>query len=149
MFTKLTFNSVAFILVVTSFVSWFIKRLSEKSNDFICFLFRYEDLVVDPVGFLKSLSNRLLVQLDDVDFLHDDVTSWLANNTRLSSGSRYSTSRNSLEQIFKWRSKISMNLVLDIQKACEGMMHLFGYLPVHSIEDLRNTSVTLLSSMSH
>ena len=109
----------------------------------LCFL-RYEDILMHSESALKSLSLFLNEDEDRVDLFHQDVLNWLEMNTRVSAGSRYSTSRNSTEQVFKWRRKISIKLVQDIQKVCSKMMNAFGYVFADSMLELRNIPVSLI-----
>ena len=99
---------------------------------------------MNPVNSLKFLFGRFNGSWNGIDLLHDDVLDWLKRNTKVSAGSMYSTSRNTTEQMFKWRREISMNLVADIQRVCGEMMKTFGYVSISSAAELQNNSISLV-----
>ena len=99
---------------------------------------------MDPLAFLNTTLEFVNVNTTKTNIHHKNVLTWLEKNTRVSAGSRYSTSRNATEQMFKWRKKANMKLVLDVQIVCKSMMEMFGYVPVKLENDLRNFDVKLL-----
>ena len=106
---------------------------------------RYEDLASAPEAVVKNLFDFVGLQVTQ------EVRHWLEEHTRPSvkPGRRdedrpYSTVRNSLDVLDKWRRTRVMLVVNAVEQACGETLGRLGYIPVRGSEKLvRNLSVPL------
>ncbi|XP_063791823.1 carbohydrate sulfotransferase 4-like [Pseudophryne corroboree] len=104
-------------------------------------LIRYEDLVREPIFNVKQM-------YDFADLkLNDKLEGWIYNITHDKAkpkGRFMSFSKQSAKVAQKWRTVMDFQKVKEIEQNCKAAMDLFGYLPVHSINDLKNMSLDLI-----
>ena len=106
---------------------------------------RYEDLASAPEAVVKNLFDFVGLQVTQ------EVRHWLEEHTRPSvkPGRRdedrpYSTVRNSLDVLDKWRRTGVMLVVSTVEQACGETLGRLGYIPVRGSENLlRNLSLPL------
>lgn len=104
---------------------------------------RYEDAAERPLDAYREIYEFAgLAQ-------SEHVTKWLEENTKSDSNpDYYSTSRNSSAAAHKWRQTMPMILVAQVQKECSEVLSILGYRLVHSANDLKNTSLSLVNEWS-
>ncbi|KAM9376133.1 carbohydrate sulfotransferase 1-like [Pholidichthys leucotaenia] len=105
-------------------------------------LLRYEDLARFPLQKTRELYRFLGLVLDH------SVEEWIMNNTRgnsgLSSWQKYTTVRDSAANAENWRVKLSFDMVVYTQTACQPLLGLLGYKAVFHPKELRNLSHSLV-----
>ncbi|XP_072242903.1 carbohydrate sulfotransferase 1-like [Leuresthes tenuis] len=105
-------------------------------------LLRYEDLARYPLQKTKELYNFLGLVLDHT------VVDWILNNTRgssdLSSRQKFTTVRDSAANAENWRVKLSFDMVVYTQTACQPLLGLLGYKTVFHPRELSNLSHSLV-----
>ena len=125
-------------------------REQERSNPTLIrqmyHVVRYEDLVADPVEWVKSLYEFMGISPDE------NVRKWAksqatpANKTERQEEKVYSTwRRNPKATSTKWRDSIKYSSVLQIQKVCEEFFSVLGYRAVKSEKELRNHSIPVVN----
>uniref|UniRef100_UPI0009B396D3 carbohydrate sulfotransferase 1-like n=1 Tax=Monopterus albus TaxID=43700 RepID=UPI0009B396D3 len=101
-------------------------------------LLRYEDLARFPLQKTKALYSFLAL------VLNHSVEDWTINNTRgssdMSSRQKFTTVRDSAANAENWRVKLSFDMVVYTQSACQ----LLGYKKVFHPRELRNLSHSLV-----
>ncbi|XP_077985185.1 carbohydrate sulfotransferase 1-like [Glandiceps talaboti] len=100
---------------------------------------RYEDVASDPLTEMRRMYKYFDLDEDE------SVIYWISNNTDSNAKSKFSTSKKSQQTVEQWRTTISMDEVLTIQRKCGNMMEMLGYQNVSDISHLRNLENTLLS----
>ncbi|XP_074533516.1 carbohydrate sulfotransferase 1-like [Halichoeres trimaculatus] len=107
-------------------------------------LLRYEDLARFPLQKAKELYSFLGLDLDH------SVEEWIINNTRgssdLSSRQKFTTVRDSAANAENWRLKLSFDMVVYTQTACQPLLELLGYKRVFHPRELRNLSHSLVEN---
>ncbi|KAM7396095.1 hypothetical protein PAMP_019164 [Pampus punctatissimus] len=105
-------------------------------------LLRYEDLARFPLQKTKELYSFLGLVLDR------SVKDWIINNTRgssdLSARQKFTTVRDSAANAENWRVKLSFDMVVYTQTACQPLLDLLGYKTVFHPRELRNVSHSLV-----
>ncbi|KAF7642325.1 hypothetical protein LDENG_00260160, partial [Lucifuga dentata] len=105
-------------------------------------LLRYEDLARFPLQKTRELYRFLGLVLDR------SVEDWILNNTRgssdLSARHKFTTARDSAANAENWRVKLSFDMVLYAQTACQPVLELLGYKIVLHPRELRNLSHSLV-----
>lgn len=105
-------------------------------------LLRYEDLARFPLQKTKELYSFLGLGL------YPRVEDWISNNTQgsrdLSSQQKFSTVRDSAANAENWRLKLSLEMVLLTQAACQPLLELLGYKSIFHPRELRNLSHSLV-----
>ncbi|XP_041851914.1 carbohydrate sulfotransferase 1-like isoform X2 [Melanotaenia boesemani] len=105
-------------------------------------LLRYEDLARFPLRKTRELYSFLGLVLDH------SVVDWILNNTRgssdLSSRQKFTTVRDSAANAENWRVKLSFDMVVYTQTACQPLLGLLGYKTVFHPRELRNLSHSLV-----
>ncbi|KAM9753644.1 carbohydrate sulfotransferase 1-like isoform 1-T8 [Menidia menidia] len=105
-------------------------------------LLRYEDLAKYPLQKTKDLYRFLGLAFDR------SVVGWILNNTRGSSDSasrqKFTTVRDSAANAENWRLKLSFDMVLHTQAACQPLLGLLGYRTVLHPRELSNLSRSLV-----
>ncbi|XP_038560906.1 carbohydrate sulfotransferase 1 [Micropterus salmoides] len=105
-------------------------------------LLRYEDLARYPLQKTRELYSFLGL------VLHHSVEDWIMNNTRgssdLSSRQKFTTVRDSAANAENWRVKLSFDMVVYAQTACQPLLELVGYKTVFHPRELRNLSHSLV-----
>ncbi|XP_034541041.1 carbohydrate sulfotransferase 1 [Notolabrus celidotus] len=105
-------------------------------------LLRYEDLARFPLQKARELYGFLGLDLDH------SVEEWIINNTRgssdLSSRQKFTTVRDSAANAENWRLKLSFDMVVYTQTACQPLLELLGYKRVFHPKELRNLSHSLV-----
>ncbi|CAG5958599.1 unnamed protein product [Menidia menidia] len=110
-------------------------------------LLRYEDLAKYPLQKTKDLYRFLGLAFDR------SVVGWILNNTRGSSDSasrqKFTTVRDSAANAENWRLKLSFDMVLHTQAACQPLLGLLGWwflrpAPVESECDVNKPVVDVL-----
>nr|XP_054752068.1 carbohydrate sulfotransferase 1-like [Lytechinus pictus] len=87
---------------------------------------RMEDIAQDPIGETKRLYDKLGMRL------HDDVLSWIKENTHGSTdGSEtfnpYSRTRDTKKVVNTWKSKLSVPSIQRIESSCWKLMNALSY----------------------
>ncbi len=101
---------------------------------------RYEDVAANPMGWTEKLYD-----FTGLGKVPKEVVKWIGENTQGSSNSNaYSTQRNSALTSQAWRKATSIDVVRQMQSFCGPVLNDLGYLQVHSIEQLRNDSLSLV-----
>ena len=140
------------------------RKICEKYNDTISFLktsvdtsfyelfaekvvlVRYEDVASSPQEKARRLYGRLrLAYPDTLDGWITEATSGgesLGDTGKVLS--EFSTSRQSRETAEKWRLKIDLAIVLQMQTVCGDIMQVLGYAPVTSEQQLHNMNTSLV-----
>ena len=95
-------------------------------------MFRYEDFSMDPYNNTENVFKFFGFTV------HKRVTKFLDSHTKTNIGGVSSTFRDSKTAPFKWREKLNMSEVLEIQSKCTEAMELWGYKAVTENEDLTN-----------
>ncbi|XP_061578579.1 carbohydrate sulfotransferase 1-like [Cololabis saira] len=107
-------------------------------------LLRYEDLARSPLQKTRELFSFLGLALDR------SVVDWILNNTRggrdPSSRQKFTTARDSAANAENWRLKLSLDMVLYTQTACQPLLGLLGYKTVVHPRELRNLSRSLVEN---
>jgi len=94
-------------------------------------VFRYEDFSMNP-------TNNTIDVFKFFGFsFHQKVVDFLDSHTKSNKGGVSSTFRDSKTAPFKWREKLSMAEVVNIQVKCEEAMKLWGYKILTDPEELR------------
>jgi len=94
-------------------------------------VFRYEDFSMNP-------TNNTIDVFDFFGFsFHQKVEDFLDSHTKSNKGGVSSTFRDSKTAPFKWREKLSMAEVVNIQVKCEEAMKLWGYKILTDPDELR------------
>uniref|UniRef100_A0A3B4ZD52 Sulfotransferase n=1 Tax=Stegastes partitus TaxID=144197 RepID=A0A3B4ZD52_9TELE len=105
-------------------------------------LLRYEDLARFPLEKTRELYSFLGLVLDH------SVEDWIINNTRGSSDpssrQKFTTARDSAANAENWRVKLSFDMVVYTQTACQPLLGLLGYKTVFHPRELRNLSQSLV-----
>ncbi|XP_018526704.1 carbohydrate sulfotransferase 1 [Lates calcarifer] len=105
-------------------------------------LLRYEDLARFPLQKARELYSFLGLVLDH------SVEDWIINNTRgssdLTSRQKFTTVRDSAANAENWRVKLSFDMVVYTQTACQPLLELLGYKTVFHPRELRNLSHSLV-----
>ncbi|XP_041652109.1 carbohydrate sulfotransferase 1 [Cheilinus undulatus] len=105
-------------------------------------LLRYEDLARFPLQKTRELYSFLGLDLDH------SVEDWIINNTRgssdLSSRQKFTTVRDSAANAENWRVKLSFDMVVYTQTACQPLLERLGYKRVFHPRELRNLSHSLV-----
>lgn len=105
-------------------------------------LVRYEDLARFPLQKTRELYSFLGLVMDR------SVGDWIVNNTRGSSDlparQKFTTVRDSAANAESWRLKLSFDMVLYTQTACQPLLELLGYKTVLHSRELRNLSHSLV-----
>ncbi|XP_041794550.1 carbohydrate sulfotransferase 1 [Chelmon rostratus] len=105
-------------------------------------LLRYEDLARFPLQKARELYSFLGLDMDH------SVEDWIINNTRgssdLSSRQKFTTVRDSAANAENWRVKLSFDMVVYTQTACQPLLELLGYKTVFHPRELRNLSHSLV-----
>uniref|UniRef100_UPI00358FBDD2 carbohydrate sulfotransferase 6-like n=1 Tax=Myxine glutinosa TaxID=7769 RepID=UPI00358FBDD2 len=107
-------------------------------------LVRFEDLVLDPEGLVKKMYNFAGIP-ENKAILH-----WVVNVTHGDHETGYNfdtVGKNAMKIAQKWRTTITLEKVLNIQKACGGMMKAYGYLPVKTQNQLQNLDLKLVDKV--
>jgi len=94
-------------------------------------VFRYEDFSMDPVNNTATIFKFFGFHV------HPKVTEFLDSHTKLTKGGVSSTFRDSKTAPFKWREKLTLSEVLNIQSKCSEAMKIWGYKEVYSESELR------------
>jgi len=84
-------------------------------------VFRYEDFSMDPVNNTADVFKFFEFSV------HKKVLEFLDSHTKSNKGGVSSTFRDSKTAPFKWREKLTMGEVVEIQVKCEKAMKLWGY----------------------
>jgi len=93
-------------------------------------VFRYEDFSMNP-------TNNTIDVFQFFGFsYHQKVRDFLDTHTKSNKGGVSSTFRDSKTAPFKWREKLSMAEVVNIQVKCEEAMRLWGYKILTDPEEL-------------
>jgi len=93
-------------------------------------VFRYEDFSMDPFNNTAKIFEFFGYAV------HQKVLDFLDSHTKTNKGGVSSTFRDSKTAPFKWREKLSMAEVVNIQVKCEEAMKLWGYKEVTDADDL-------------
>ncbi|XP_059402896.1 carbohydrate sulfotransferase 3b [Carassius carassius] len=103
-------------------------------------LVRYEDIARFPMHKAAEMYDFIGIPFTA------KVEEWILKNTQASKevSGVYSTQKNSLEQVEKWRFSIPFKLVQLVQKVCGPTMTLFGYKFAENIDMLTDKSVSLI-----
>lgn len=105
---------------------------------------RYEDLARFPLQKTRELYRFLGLVLDH------GVETWITNNTQgsrdPSSQQKFTTVRDSAANAENWRLKLSFDMVLSTQTACQPLLELLGYKVVLHPRELRNLSFSLVEN---
>ncbi|XP_055365381.1 carbohydrate sulfotransferase 1 isoform X2 [Betta splendens] len=105
-------------------------------------ILRYEDLARFPLQKTRELYSFLGLVLDH------NVEEWIINNTRGStdqtSRQKFTTARDSAANAENWRTKLSLDMVVYTQTACQPLLELLGYKTVFHPRELRNLSHSLV-----
>ncbi|XP_068169674.1 carbohydrate sulfotransferase 1-like isoform X2 [Antennarius striatus] len=105
-------------------------------------LLRYEDLARFPLQKTRELYSFLDLVLDQ------SVEDWILNNTRgsrdLSSRQKFTTVRDSAANAENWRVKLTFDMVVYTQTACQQLLDVLGYKTVYHARELRNLSHSLV-----
>merc|ERR1712048_1159214 len=95
---------------------------------------RYEDLAYFPLDFAKKL-HASASKLE----IHEDLLSWIEENTHSQSKDPYGTQRDSSKTAEHWRELSSYYIdshmlqdVLQVQDYCSQMMEIYGYHKIKS-----------------
>ncbi|XP_022090654.1 carbohydrate sulfotransferase 3-like [Acanthaster planci] len=106
------------------------------------FLLRYEDMALDP-----ERVTQLIYNFTGFDAVPENVSKWIAENTKAEKPGIYSTTRVSSMAYQSWRTKIDFKTAKAIEKIgrCAEMMEHFGYLPVRDESHLKDLSSSLLA----
>ncbi|XP_043944085.1 carbohydrate sulfotransferase 1-like [Protopterus annectens] len=101
-------------------------------------LVRYEDLAKEPVKKAKEIYKFVGLNWND------RISKWILQNTKVnitpSEYNKFSTSRNSSAVAESWRLNLSFDIVKTVQNVCNATLSRLGYRSVHSVEELRNLS---------
>ena len=97
---------------------------------------RYEDLSLDP----EQVSDELMTFLDlkkswSIDNFILNHTNGKNSSERIERHGPVNTVRNSTNEVFKWRNKIQVKDVSDIQELCGDSMRTLGYNPMTNIQE--------------
>lgn len=107
-------------------------------------LLRYEDLARFPLQKTKELYSFLGLVLDH------SVETWISNNTQgsrdPSSQQKFTTVRDSAANAENWRVKLSFDMVVYTQTACQPLLELLGYKTILNPRELRNLSHSLVEN---
>ncbi|XP_062404150.1 carbohydrate sulfotransferase 1-like [Sardina pilchardus] len=111
-------------------------------------LLRYEDLALRPEQRARRLYRFL-----GLDRVPARVLRWIARNTNVTNAPgewhyKYSTARDSKAAAESWRLRLHFSIVQAVQSLCNSTLALLGYKPVHSVEELRNLSHSLVEPRS-
>ncbi|XP_048843956.1 carbohydrate sulfotransferase 3a isoform X2 [Brienomyrus brachyistius] len=102
-------------------------------------LVRYEDIARYPMQKAAEM-----YRFTGIPFT-SQVKQWILKNTQASKdGGVYSTRKNSLEHVEKWRFSIPFKLAKVVQRVCGSAMKLFGYRIVHNEAMLTDKSISLI-----
>lgn len=103
-------------------------------------LVRYEDLALNPEAKAKEIYKFLDLDIDT------KVLAWISQNTKASpsTGSKFSTRRNSKTTPENWRLHLGFDIVKTVQTLCTNTLALLGYRIVHSEVELRNMQNSLV-----
>lgn len=97
-----------------------------------------------PLQKTKELYSFLGLVLDH------RVEEWIINNTQgsrdLSSQQKFTTVRDSAANAENWRVKLSFDMVLFTQAACQPLLELLGYKTIFHPRELRNLSHSLVEN---
>eukprot|EP00092_Neocalanus_flemingeri_P003491 GFUD01003744.1.p1 GENE.GFUD01003744.1~~GFUD01003744.1.p1 ORF type:complete len:388 (+),score=116.46 GFUD01003744.1:603-1766(+) len=94
-------------------------------------VFRYEDFSMNPTNNTADVFRFFGFSV------HKKVLDFLDSHTKSNKGGVSSTFRDSKTAPFKWRERLSMAEVVDIQVKCEEAMRLWGYRILTEAEDLK------------
>ncbi|XP_078077256.1 carbohydrate sulfotransferase 1 [Mustelus asterias] len=107
-------------------------------------LVRYEELAREPIKKTAEIYHFIGLDMDS------QVKKWILQNTRGTNGAmrnyKYTTTRNSTATAESWRLNLSFQIVQTVQHLCNGTLFQLGYQLVHSLEELRNISNSLVES---
>jgi len=94
-------------------------------------VFRYEDFSMNPTNNTADVFKFFGFSV------HQKVLDFLESHTKSNKGGVSSTFRDSKTAPFKWRERLSMAEVVNIQVKCEEAMKLWGYKVLTDAEDLK------------
>ena len=105
---------------------------------------RFEDIALNPIDIATKVYTRLGIQMPDT------VTTWLTNATRGSDQAagfetKYLTQRDSRAVTDKWRRKLPLATVVEMQRLCPETYHYLGYKLVSSESELLSQTETVLT----
>ncbi|XP_038056097.1 carbohydrate sulfotransferase 3-like [Patiria miniata] len=107
---------------------------------------RYEDAALDPVAAARRMHQFL-----GHSRVPESVLKWIDVNTKSAKPGRplYSTARNSSKAYRAWRDGFPFDTAKAIEGTgqCAGMMARMGYIPLVDEKHLRNSSLSLLTSI--
>ncbi|XP_071103234.1 carbohydrate sulfotransferase 1-like [Haliotis cracherodii] len=105
---------------------------------------RYEDLAEKPIIMAKEIFDFIDLELTD------KIKSYIKNITHKTNDvcDALCVKRDSKEIISKWRLDLSLAKVSFIDKICQPLFDVMGYLPAVSDDSLRNLSVPLYNQIS-
>ncbi|XP_075041983.1 carbohydrate sulfotransferase 6-like isoform X2 [Mixophyes fleayi] len=121
-----------------------INQVAKASGDTLngrYMLIRYEDLVKEPILNVKQIFAFAGLKLND------ELERWVFNVTHAEATQEkgfMTFSKKSSKVVQRWRTTLDFQKVKEIESKCEAAMDLFGYLPVRSVNDLKNMSVDLI-----
>ncbi|CAN0244874.1 unnamed protein product [Lampetra planeri] len=107
-------------------------------------LVRFEDLVKEPRQTVLDLQAFAGVPRDD------RIASWVHNLTHGSKSSGdvfYVVPKDAVKVAQKWRLELTFAKVLQVQKACERMMKIFGYRFIRTLGELKSMDVNLIDDL--
>ncbi|XP_029440324.1 carbohydrate sulfotransferase 6-like [Rhinatrema bivittatum] len=103
---------------------------------------RFEDFVKDPLANIKSLYEYVGLTMSS------KLETWVYNITHgtIPENKTFMHFTGDSKKIAQnWRGRLSFQKVKEVQKLCRQEMHMFGYQPVSSAEELRNMSLDFAS----
>ena len=110
------------------------RRYCRKSYHIV----RYEDLAVDPITGAQQLYDYIGIPPDE------SLLNWAAGvkrgHTNADDGPMGTTRDNSTETAQRWRQVLQLEIVLQIQEACDTFMDIFGYTKVYTQNELFNNN---------
>ncbi|XP_072024237.1 carbohydrate sulfotransferase 1-like [Amphiura filiformis] len=101
---------------------------------------RYEEVAENPRIWTQKLYN-----FTGLGTVPDDVIKWIDKNTQATFNlNAYSTQRDSASTSQAWRKTPSIEVVQQMQSLCHSVLLDLGYLEVNNVDELRNTSLSLV-----
>ena len=126
-----------------SFMSHITSSVHQQKFSRLFRIVRYEDIAAKPVDMAKKIYAFMnLTYTPEVD-------DWIRKSTTDNRGNLFSTSRDSKAAIEKWRTKLSYELIAQMQSSCQSVLHTFGYKSFASRTELLNFNSALVLSPSN
>ena len=97
-------------------------------------------MAMNPIQTAQEIYNFTQLSFDD------KIRKWIEENTKSNDNkSTYTTSRNSSQTAFKWKSELPLNEIKKVQDMCSEEMVRFGYNLIKDQADLDNGTFQLIN----